>query len=775
MPCVRQLNVEFMVDRRSTLPARRTRLIGRGLELDVLRDRVLHGDRRLTTLTGAAGTGKTTLALEVARRVEAVVPDGAWFVDLTVVLEADVNAIVFAWAGALGIVDDGRDQRDALTDHLAARQILVVLDNCEHLLPALAEVVDTLLDRCPDLRILATSRAALRIRGESVYLVPPFPIPDSMGADSADLLRVDAVQLFVERAASADPAFELTPLTGPAVASICQRLEGIPLAIELAAAMASAFTAVEIDERLAAVGGLVATGDPSGRQRTMESALDWSHELLDPAAQVLFRRLSVFAGGWSLEAAEQVGSIGGEPEGVAPLLARLVDHSLVVRDGEGTRSRYRMLAPIAEYAARRLAASPDPAAASLAHATYFLGWSARRSDDAGECLPEDVDRLAAEHENCLAAIRWAERAGAMPLRLGLIMHLVVLWRVRGHLHLAVRLLEALLVDLAEPTQERALVLGVLAEFGTVLGEYATAAARAREAEVLFVDAGDAIGARTMIAIRGSIAAGRGDLAGALAEYEGAKPRVDEHPSDVVLAFWHAGIGRILLGSGDLDAAQHHLQLACDRFERQPSWYRGRVLAMLGTIARRNGDLDRAGGLFAEALDSLCRYGATVEAIASLDGMARLAIDRHELARAARLFAAATGMRDATGAASPAAADAARRNADIDEIRSRLTPRQFEDAWSLGLGMSLDQATSFATAAPEAVTTTPARGSALTPREREIAELVALGLTNREIAERLVIAPGTVKIHVERILGKLGRTSRVQIATWALEERSPSSP
>ena len=761
-----------MAARRSLLPARRTRLIGREAALDDIRDRVLHGDRRLMTLTGAGGTGKTTLALEVARRLEAEAPDGAWFVDLSVVRDPDADEIALAWSAALGIVDQERPPRAALAHHLAARQALVVLDNCEHLAPALAGLVDTVLDRCPDVRILATSRAALRVRDESVYVVPPFAVPASdLTGDADRLAGVEAVQLFVERAAAVDPAFALTSATAPAVASICRRLDGIPLAIELAAAMVSVLAPLEIDERLAAAGGLAPVHDHGPeRQRTMDATLDWSHDLLEPATQALFRRLAVFSGPWSLDAAEQIGSLGVEPASVLPRLGQLVDHSLVVRDGDGPRSRYRMLAPIAEYASRKLAASDELGPASIAHGRYFLQRSASPYGSVGECLPEDLDRLEAIHENCLAAIRFAERAGIVPLRLGLIRNLVMLWRVRGHLRLGMRLMEDALDVVAEGSPERAVILGVLAEFGHVLGEYDTAEARAREAEAIFGALGDPIGVRTMIGQQGMIAAGRGDYSHAIVEFERARPLVDAHPGDLIRAYWHAGVGRFSLAQGDLAEAERHLQLARDHFGRQPSWYVGRVLASLGTIARRRGDLGMAASLFAEALDSLRAYGATVEAIACLEDTARLAMDRGEPERAATLLGAATGLRDATAAA-PSVPETAQRNADIDAVRSNLAPRDFDAAWTRGLALTLGEAVAFGTTERRALALRPApRGSTLTPREREIAELVALGLTNREVAERLVIAPGTVKIHVERILGKLGRTSRVQIATWALEER-----
>ena len=760
-----------MADRRSALPARRGRLIGRDRELVDLRNRVLHGDRRLLTLTGAGGAGKTALALEAARQLEPAMPDGVWLVDLSAIREPD--AVALTMSDALGIVDQERPPVEALADHLAARQTLIVLDNCEHLLPGMAPTVDALLDASPDLRIIATSRTPLRISGESVFVVPPFAVPDVGGAtDLGRLASVPAVELFVERASAADPSFALSPTTAPAIAAICRRLDGLPLAIELAAAQAAVLTPIEIDERLGSLGGLSAVSRRGpARQRTMDATLDWSHDLLEPVEQAVFRRLAVFAGGWTLEAAEQVCSLGDDPERVVVALATLVDHSLVVRDGDGPRSRYRMLTPIAEYATRRLAEADEAGAAGMAHGMYFFALTSDY-DQGGAALPEALDAVAAEHENCLAAIRFAEQSGATPLWLGLLRNHQLFWRVRGHIRLGVRHFESALDAVADGTYARGLLLGVLAEYQQVLGEYDVAEGRAREAEALFASMGDQpVAQRIVIGVLGLIAAARGDFVQAIAEYRRARPLVDALPSDISLAYWHAGVGRFELGLGDLPAAERDLELAREHFGRAPSWGSAQVLAQLGVIARRNGDAARAEALLAESLDLLRRYGATIEAIACLEDVARVA------ARAASVASSRNDVRRDDRAPRHDRSDAESRDralldSDIDRVRSMLDARVFDEAWSLGLGLTLDEAVDVATSpSDKVVAARPVpRGSALTPREREIADLVALGMTNREIAERLVISPGTVRIHVERILGKLGRTSRVQVATWVVDQR-----
>jgi non-specific serine/threonine protein kinase len=547
----------------------------------------------------------------------------------------------------------------------------------------------------------------------------------------------------------------------------------LPLAIELAAAQAGALTPVEIDARLGSTVGLVgANRRGPARQRTMDATLDWSYALLDSMEQALYRRLSVFAGGWTLDAVEQVCALDEDASSIVSCLATLVEHSLVLREGDGDRSRYRMLAPIAEDATRRLAGSDDLARARTAHAAYYLALTASDPARFGEILPEDLDRVAPEHDNLLAALRFAEQAGILPMRLGLIRGLLSLWRIRGHIRSGVRHMEAALDVVGDGSYERGMLLGVLADFQLVLGEYDEAEQRAREAEAIFEAIGMTIGQRTAIGLIGLIAAGRGDFEGALAEYHRARPMVDALPSDSVLAFWHMAVGRFELGLGDLAAAERDLELAHDHFSRAPAWSDGVVLAELGVIARRKGEPMRAAALLGQALDLLRRYGARVEAIGCLEDVARVALERRDWPRAATLFAAATGLRNAT-AATPNPGERTALDADIDRVRSMMEGRAFAEAWSSGLGMGLDDAAAFVMAAPDEAPATPSapRGSALTPRELEITEFVAQGLTNRQIAEHLFISPGTVRIHVERILSKLGRTSRVQIATWVVEERN----
>ena len=722
-------------------------------------------------MSGTGGVGKTSLALEVARLVEPTMADGAAFIQLELVREAD--AVALACCNALELLDaSDRDPAKVLTDYLAPRQMVLLLDNCEHLLPELTRLIDRLLDRCPDLRLLATSRAPLRVHGEALIGLPPIGVPAEDGSvnQTGVLQHAPAVELFVERARAANPAFSFDEGSAPAIASICRRLDGLPLAIELVAAQVAALSPAEIDERLSRQAELAPIpGARPARQQTMEAALDWSYDRLDERAQVLFRQLAVFAGGWTLQAAERVCSVDENGPSITPTLVALVEHSLVVRDGAAEGNRFRMLTPVAEYAARRLAESQELAQVSLAHAQYYLAMISGGSPD---WKPDEAGQLAliaTEYENCLAAMRFAEGTRIVPLVVGFNVAMLRFWGARGQLHSGVRRLEAALAIVGDASSpERAFVLGGLAYYGRLLGEHERARTRAEEAERIFEAVGDARGRLTAIGILGDIAADLADYDEALAQYERVRPLVEAAGADLGLGLWHGNVGDIHRRRGDLEAARHALEVARGHLSAGPSWYLGRVLVNLGLVARQTGDLRRAAELLEAGLAHTLRIGARLQAIGCLEALAGVTLARADHGRAATLFAAATALRDAAAWQRPAH-DRAQLARDLDRLRGALPPKQFEASWARGLRLSLEQAAAVATGGDaEAAADGSAAPVLLTPREREIAELVAEGLTNRQIAGRLFISPGTARIHVERILGKLGLTSRVQIATWIVK-------
>jgi non-specific serine/threonine protein kinase len=320
----------------------------------------------------------------------------------------------------------------------------------------------------------------------------------------------------------------------------------------------------------------------------------------------------------------------------------------------------------------------------------------------------------------------------------------------------------------EPSRGRAFLLGAVAAYEQLIGDLRHAAERAAQAEEMFASFDDLIGTRTAIGMRGDIAKDLGELDQARDHYARAWPLVEAAPDDAVLGYWHGNVGIIALRGGDLVTARAELDQARDHFGRAPAWYLGRVLDQLGSIARLEGRVDEAAPLLAEAVEILRRYGAVNEAIHCFEELGRVALARQDPRRAAVLFGAATGFRESTARTiSPADRKALAR--DLDRTRSELPRSSFADAWARGLTMSFAEASDFARSTARGLADGPSasRGPTLTPREHEIAQLVALGMTNRQIADQLVVSSGTVRIHVERILGKLGLTSRVQVATWVV--------
>ena len=374
---------------------------------------------RLLTLTGVGGSGKTRLALEVARDLVEAYPHGVWLVELAPISEEVL--VPKAVAEALEVPERSAGPlADTLAEVLRNRELLLILDNCEHLLEASARLVDKLLDSCLHLRILATSREALGVEGEVRWPVPPLSVPErKLKLPSAELEAYESVRLFNERAKGRDPSFSLSPPNALAVAGICRMLEGIPLAIELAAARTSTLSVEQISQRLGGSLELLTRGRRTAvpRHRTLKGALGWSYDLLSESEGKLFRKLSVFAGGWTLEASEAVGSGEGvEEREVLDLLSGLVEKSLVVtKRGHDGGVRYRLLEPIRQYALEKLEERGEAEATKRAHTQYFL---AMAEEAEPELLgPREVqwyDRLEEEHDNIRAALVYSFEGVAEP-------------------------------------------------------------------------------------------------------------------------------------------------------------------------------------------------------------------------------------------------------------------------------------------------------------------------------------------------------------------------
>jgi predicted ATPase/DNA-binding CsgD family transcriptional regulator len=842
----------------TNLPARPTGFVGRERELAEV-GQLLTGTR-LLTLTGAGGVGKTRLALQVAagpgRRDEiepCPYPDGIWLVELAAF--TDPALVPSAVAAALGLREKpGRPLLATLTDHLHARSLLLLLDNCEHLLPACATLAEALLRACPQLQILTTSRQALGLTGETLWPVPPMAVPDSKfqvpsggarsmepGTWNLELEQADSVRLFIARATAVNPHFSLTERNAEAVVEICRRLDGIPLALELAAARVKVLAVEQIAERLSDRFRLLTRGSRTAlpRQQTLRGTLDWSYALLTEPERVLLRRLAVFAGGWTLEAAEQVCTfdagdstyyVPGVDEGsadtppsedssVSPpdildMLTELIDKSLVVAEEQEGATRYELLETIRQYGLERLEASEEVELLRRRHAEHYLALA----EEAEPHLPAPgqgqwLERIHLEHDNLRAALNWlTEHDADLGLRLGVA--LLRFWDVHGYLTEGRERLSTLLVRAERRGQTAAQVLRGLGTFARKqgdfdtacrlleeglaicrelddsageayhlnslalvrqdLGELDTARVLASEALTILRRLGDDWGAANALMNLASIVKNIGDVAAAV-PLEDESLALKRRTGDLL------GLGLVLNNIGVTAERLGDLETARTRYEESLAikrqigdrWGSSYSLLNLGTVTLAHGDHDTAAAWYDEALRLASQLGDRFIVAECLHGLGAVAGTRSAIDGAVRLFAAAEALRDSIGArlSGHRRAEDDRR---IGEVRASLSEEAFAALWAEGQSMPLDEAIACAlsVAEPSATSEEPAPSAdndPLSAREREVATLLAQGLTNRRIAEELVVATSTVDRHVVNILRKLDLTSRAQVAAWAVAQ------
>lgn len=593
---------------RPLLPGAPTSLIGREHELDDIVDVLRGGDARLMTLTGPGGVGKTRLALEAASRLSAELRGNVGFVPLAPL--GDPSLVLPAVAQALGFTESGTTSaRELLAARLASQQWLVVLDNVEHVLDSAPEIAD-LLAACPTLTILVTSRAPLRIRAEHEYLVRPLALPDLSHVPTVDeVAGASSVQLFVERARAASPDFELTQANCAAVAAVCRRLDGLPLALELVAARVRVLSPTELLARLDQLLPLLVGGsrDLPERQQTMRAAINWSYELLDPAERALFRRLSVFVGGWVLDAAEAA-PVWGEiaAEDVIELLSGLVEQSLVVAEtGQEGATRYRMLEPIRQFAAQRLDEAGETGLVSDRHLDWSLALARRGAEGLrGAEQQHWLERLEQEHDNLRAALRWSEQDSSRAnAGLQLATALWRFWSTRGHLTEGRRWLESALeagVNVTPGLRADALnAAGILAR---AQGDHERASALYDASLALRRELGDRRAVGMSLNNLGTVSLDRGEYEQAARLFEESLALFRETATDWEVAIALQNIGIVLGYRGEYARAAAQLEEALDLWRRLGETdSQARSLDALGEVWRKAGDIERATGLHEASL------------------------------------------------------------------------------------------------------------------------------------------------------------------------------
>jgi predicted ATPase/class 3 adenylate cyclase len=664
------------------LPAQLTSFIGR--EAAIAEVKQFLATTRLLTLTGSGGCGKTRLALQVAADLLEVYADGVWLVELAAL--GDPALVPQAVATALGVREQpGRPLTATLTDYLRPKSLLLILDNCEHLLAACAQLADALLRSCPRLRMLASSREALGIGGEQTYRVPSLSLPDARHLPPLERLRdFEAVQLFSDRARLSQATFALTPANAPAVAQVCQRLDGIPLAIELAAARVKALPVEKLNERLDDMFRLLTGGSRTAlpRQQTLRALIDWSYDLLTPSERALLRRLSVFAGGWTLEAAEAVGvGEGVEAWEVLDLLTALVEKSLVQYTERGGEERYRLPETVRQYARDRLLEAGEAATVRERHLEFFLNWAEQGPD---------WERIETEHDNLRTALAWtvAQRQGEVGLRL--CDALWWFWFVRGYLGEGREHLTGMLAlpGAEARTAARANALQSAGMLARRQGDYGAARALLEESLAIRRELGDKGGIASALGSLGWAAHDQGDQGAARALF-GESLAIDRELGDKG-ALSLMGLGCVAREQGEYGAARALLEESLAIF-REVGWGHGIAVSLtnLGLAAREQADYGAARALFQESLAIEREAGHKSRIVRDLEGLAAVAVAQAQPARAARLFGAAEGLRDATGSALPAS-ERAEHDRCVPAVRTALGEAAFAAAWAEGRAMSLEQ-------------------------------------------------------------------------------------
>ncbi|HEX9038605.1 MAG TPA: tetratricopeptide repeat protein [Ktedonobacterales bacterium] len=813
----------------NNLPLQVNQFIGREREMTAIKG--LLTTTRLLTLTGAGGSGKTRLALQIATDLQKEFADGVWWVELAAL--SDPLLAPHAVTSVLGIPERaGRPVTEALSDALRRKHLLLVLDNCEHVLAGCVQLIETLLHTCGQVHILVTSREALTISGETTWLVVPLRAPDvSQPPSIEELQSYEAVQLFVERARSVRPSFTLTTENAPAVAQVCHRLDGMPLAIELAAARMRALSAEQIVARLDHAYQLLTGGSRTAlpRQQTLRAAMDWSYDLLPAHEQDFFRRLSVFAGSFSFEAAEAIcaGEPGaaGEAYDALDVLSSLIDKSLVVMEQRGSAARYRLLEPVRQYGQDKLQESGEAAQTRRAHRDWYARLAEQTESETQQAQQEVwFERLEEEHDNLRAALGWSlEREEAeTAARIAAAIHRF--WLLRGHMSEGRSFLERALAAYPAKTVTRVRALYAAAILASLQDDYSTGKRLAHESLALSRELAERRETGYALYVLGRLARIEGDYAGAARLFEESLALFRQlgRREDIALVLSGLGLTVLYLGDSERAAAlsEESLEISRELGDSRgiASWlanlsvvmlargddtraralceeslairralgYKGgcaHSLALLGRITLHQGAYERAVACFTESLALRQETGEKEGVAVALEGLAAVAGAQWRPVHAARLYGFAASLRSALGAPLPPI-DRPVYQQSVATVHAQLDEPAFLNAWAQGQAMTREEALAEAaqvTAQTHAASpstpmdTTPAsptrvRPFGLTTREIDVLRLVTQGLTTNQIAEQLIISPRTADAHLRSIYSKLAVTSRAAATRTAIERQ-----
>ncbi|MBK1783342.1 ATP-binding protein [Prauserella cavernicola] len=753
------------------LPADLTSFVGRRRDRADVK-RLLSGSR-LVTLTGPGGVGKTRLSLRAGADVRRAFPDGVWFVELASVTSPALLAHTVATT--LGLRTQSHSAIVAtLVEHLADRSALLVFDNCEHVVSACATLLDELLRACPHLHVLVTSREPLGLFGETIRQVGPLPVPPAAGPDRANLIGYESVALFVDRARSVVPGFRLTSGNRDAVAEIVRGLDGIPLALELAAVRLRALSPAQLLDRLTDRFALLNSGNRTApdRQRTLRGCVEWSYDLCTPGEQALWAGASVFSGGFELDAIEAVCPGTGRPGLLLDTLLSLVDKSILVSEDIGGVMRYRMLEAIAQYGLERLRATGELPAARVRHRDFYARLAGMsESEWTGTAQREWMERLRRDHANFEAALEFCatepgEQEPGVLIAGGLREH----WMRSGALDEGRLWLDTLLSRGGYSAETTARGLYAAAWLGIVQADLAYARPLIDRGREVSVELGDVARAQfdnltgMSQLLTGDVRSAIKNTAHALAVFEGAHAVNQEISALISLQMAYGAAG------DTTSALRRHADCVRRCEQIGDHWFRSYSLWHAGVMHWQRGDSQRAITTLRDALRLKRELADRLGAALCIEGIAWATTSR-DPRRGAVLLGIAGVRFDALGTEANTLPWVTRPHAECEqELRGTLGEHQVRRAKARGARFGLADGVEYAL---EEQSGTARRDGAvpsgLTRREREVAGLVAQGLSNKAIASTLVISQRTAETHVENILTKLGFTSRTQIAAWLARE------